>query len=116
MCLGMDRKEELPDEAGEACGAPVGGQGQAGVRAGSTLLAAGPRLWGTDESRASLPQQACPFGSKGPRLQEGEQGGVWAAGPGFLGLLKAPASLVGVGAPGGRDAGPSRAEAHPHPL
>ena len=44
--LRMDWKEELPDEAGEACGALVGGQGQAGVRAGSTLLAAGPRLCG----------------------------------------------------------------------
>lgn len=42
----MDRKEEIPDEAGEADGALVGGQGWAGVRAGSTLLAAGPRLCG----------------------------------------------------------------------
>ena len=112
----MDRKEEIPDEAGEADGALVGGQGWAGVQAGSTLLAAGPRLCGNTRVGPPSPYRRAPLGSKGPSLQEGKQGGVWAAGPGILGLPMAPASLVGVGAMGGGTLGPAGLKSVPCPL
>lgn len=107
----MDRKEEIPDEAGEQMGLQWG-QGWAGVRAGSTLLAAGPR---PEQMKVGppLPHRALS-GIQGPKPPGREAG--WCSGQRawHLSLPHAPASLVG--GHWGRDTGPSRAEERSCPL